>query len=53
MKENSYITDGGQELVEKHFNTSVWECLIICHLAVLASVKTNYEYSCPLCIKYN
>lgn len=51
MKENSYIIDAGQELAEKHFNTSVWECLIICHLAALACVKTNYEWFCPLCKK--
>lgn len=35
----------------KHFNTSVWKCLIICHLAVLACIKTSYEYFCPLCKK--
>lgn len=51
MKENSYIIDAGQELAEKHFNTSVWKCLIICHLAALACVKTNYECFCPLCKK--
>lgn len=53
MKENSYIIDAGQELAEKHFNTSVWEYLIICHLAALACVRANYEGFCPLCIKHN
>lgn len=48
MKEKSYIIDAGQELTEKHFNTSVWKRLIICHLAALACLKTNYKCFCPL-----